>query len=362
MKKCLLLSVFLFFVFAISAQITQEQADNIVLERLDNETNAFSLYAKEKKQESFILTTSNSETIELEYACWVYFAKYTGKTNHKYLIVKESNGNLLEINVKNDEGPENIEEWRILYGKVWFMEHSLSETLCTWGEKFHDLIFPHGLDTATIIIINSNEELEDYINCVEGDYPSIDFTRYSLILLFHAKISHFNPPPIVKTFPTLHQISANEYELRVEEYYYEIPKWCASRILIPLITNKFEQNITFHVNYSKTWTSCKLKNLNYPFVGAESIVINSTEEYNNYFEDTDGIAPEIDFTKHTLLLVNGGQKTQVVTGSKLVKTGENSFEYKLRGIYSMIESTEVWVHKELVAKLPQGTNISVSYY
>jgi len=35
---------------------------------------------------------------------------YAGETNGKYLVVKESNGNLLEVNAKNDE----LDGWRVV--------------------------------------------------------------------------------------------------------------------------------------------------------------------------------------------------------------------------------------------------------
>ena len=115
MKKIILLITAPFaFIAALSAQTTQEQADSIVLERLHSETRAYTLYAKEGVQPEVTLTTSAGEVFELDYPCWVYCVKYTNETHIKYLIVKESNGNLLEINVRNDEDPADFEEWRIV--------------------------------------------------------------------------------------------------------------------------------------------------------------------------------------------------------------------------------------------------------
>ena len=115
MKKILIFLVIPFLFFStLSAQITQEQADQIVIERMSNELQYHSIYAKEDLQTGFEITTSLGETLELDYFCWVYYIDFTLKSNSKYLVVKESNGNLLEINTKNNEAPENLQNWRML--------------------------------------------------------------------------------------------------------------------------------------------------------------------------------------------------------------------------------------------------------
>ena len=95
----------------LSAQITQEQADEIVIEYMNHQTNDFTLYAKDKVQSMFEITTYAGEILELDYPCWVYYVS-SDEIKSKYLFVKESNGNLLEINTKNDE--ENLNTWRIV--------------------------------------------------------------------------------------------------------------------------------------------------------------------------------------------------------------------------------------------------------
>ena len=108
MKKILLLiaAPFAFF-FALSAQITQKQADGIVLERLSQETQP-TVYAKNGVQADMTVTTSAGETLELDYACWVYYYTNAGR----YLIVNASNGNLLEVNAKSNAEPSDLAEWR----------------------------------------------------------------------------------------------------------------------------------------------------------------------------------------------------------------------------------------------------------
>ena len=114
MKKLFVLLVAPCIVFStLSAQITQQEADDIVKQRLDDEGKPCTVYAKETVQtEGFTVITATGETLTLEYPCWVYYADYAGDTNGKYLIVKESSGNLLEVNTKKDTGPGDLTEWR----------------------------------------------------------------------------------------------------------------------------------------------------------------------------------------------------------------------------------------------------------
>ena len=115
MKRITLSILVLFFcTTSLQAQITQEEADIIVLERMSAVMELYTIYALEDVQTSYEITTSIGEMLELDYPCWVYYADFKEKTNGKYLIGKESNGNLLEVNTKNDEGPEELEEWRMV--------------------------------------------------------------------------------------------------------------------------------------------------------------------------------------------------------------------------------------------------------
>ena len=112
MKNIILIIVAPFvFLTALTAQITQQQADSIVMEHLSSETRDYSLYTKEGIQMGITITTSAGEALELDYSCWTYYANINFGC---YLIVKESNGNLLEINPKSSAKPDDLAEWRIL--------------------------------------------------------------------------------------------------------------------------------------------------------------------------------------------------------------------------------------------------------
>ena len=114
MKKILLLIVMPFVFFpALSAQITQEEADEIVLEHIINRystSSSYTLFAKEELQaEGITIAPSTGEVLELDYACWAYYVRYAN--TGRFLIVKANNGNLLEVNAKVDEG--DLAKWKI---------------------------------------------------------------------------------------------------------------------------------------------------------------------------------------------------------------------------------------------------------
>jgi len=120
MKKILLLIAAPFVLFStLSAQITQEQADSIVLERLNKEIQSYTLHAKEDVQKEMIITSAAGEMLELDYPCWVYYIRNDNNTGC-YLIVNENNGNLLEIKVTSYAEPNDLAEWRKIIDKVSF--------------------------------------------------------------------------------------------------------------------------------------------------------------------------------------------------------------------------------------------------
>ena len=178
MKKILLLIIAPFAFFsALSVQITQEEADKIVLERMSREIQPFIVYAKEDVQTETIITSANGETVEMDYPSWVYYINYIDN-DCRYLIVNESNGNLLNVNIKTEAVPNNLSEWRIVESiEIPFTNYSLTGTSCQWKR----LSYPYPYND-TVVIINNKEDLEKYIECIgENDYPVIDFSTHTLL-------------------------------------------------------------------------------------------------------------------------------------------------------------------------------------
>ena len=113
------MSALLAWTTLLTAQITREQADAVVLNYLGNEVEQQDLYVNTGTPASgdFSLTTSNGETIKAKYACWVYYLKESDLFQSRYLFVKAGDGNLLEVVASNDSGPSDLlTSWKTLKG------------------------------------------------------------------------------------------------------------------------------------------------------------------------------------------------------------------------------------------------------
>ncbi|MDR2929194.1 MAG: protease complex subunit PrcB family protein [Cytophagaceae bacterium] len=61
--------------------------------------------------------------------------------------------------------------------EIPFEEYSLEGTSCQWKELSKD-----SCNYSRLEIIDNNEELEKYIDCTNGIYPEIDFSKHTLLL------------------------------------------------------------------------------------------------------------------------------------------------------------------------------------
>jgi hypothetical protein len=104
-KTIVLMSVLFVWGTSIFAQITREQADNIVKEYLQNELIEYDIlyvHTDEPSQEGITITTSNEEIFTAKYACWTYFVDETEFSKRRYLFIKGDDGNILEVIANND--------------------------------------------------------------------------------------------------------------------------------------------------------------------------------------------------------------------------------------------------------------------
>ena len=346
MKKLLLLIALPFMFLTLSAQITQEQADAIVIEHIGNVASNFILYAKEDVQTGFEITTTTGEILELSYPCWVYYVHFTDETNGKYLIVKESNGNVLETNVKNDAGPDGLEDWLTI---LWYSEHSLTKTLCL-------LTNFDFFDPKRLIIINSHEDLNKYISCAEGNYPEVDFSRHTILLAFgHSEYS------IGNISKKLLQTSEDSFQLNLELDRYQLSNSRDESWQYAVITSKLSSESSVELNVTVKPASCHLKNLN-TFDSDILIVINSNEELKTYLECSDlNDFPEIDFTKHTLLLAAGTFAYGVgYVNKQLTKVAEKHYSFDIKILTKGTMGVSHWITRGLVAKLPADVVIALN--
>jgi len=92
--------------------------------------------------------------------------------------------------------------------EIPFTEYSLAGTSCQWKP----LSYPYPY-RDTVIIINSKEDLEKYIECIgESDYPVIDFSTHTL--LFAHGIASSGSVKINST--VLQQLSEQNYRMKIE--------------------------------------------------------------------------------------------------------------------------------------------------
>ena len=228
MKKIFLIIVAPFaFSLASMAQITQTASDSIVLERMSADPRTHTVYAK---TDGATISTAAGELLELNYSSWIYYIRYDDQTDEipaarHYFVVKESSGNLLEVNTKNDVSPD-LTAWRIVPDcpmSFIFKEYTLAGTSCQWTD----------FETDTLIIVNSDEELESYISCTGDNLPSINFSKYSLLLV--RSLSSSGIEYITKN---LQQTAINEYELDV---------------------NVFLNDLLFPIGWTLALITCKLE-------------------------------------------------------------------------------------------------------
>jgi len=241
MRRLILFLVFISSATGLFAQVTQSEADSIVLQRLSTDTRQHTILAKRDLQNGLSITTALGEILELDYSCWAYYVGYIEGTDSKanrYLIVKENSGSLLEVKTTNDIMPDSLVKWReVKLIDIPITEYSLESTSCQWESFAPD----------TVIVINSDAELENYLTCT--DYPAVDFNLYSLLLVRgstdYGTISH-----IIKD---LARLSAKEYRLNIKVQANDTS--ATEEWILAVLVPKLPQNSTVSLN------------LYYPIVG-----------------------------------------------------------------------------------------------
>ena len=86
--------------------------------------------------------------------------------------------------------------------EIPFEDYSLADASCQWANLAND---------NTIVVINTNEELNQYITCIGSEYSAIDFSKHTLLLA-----NGTTPNGIVEISNRLLQLSVNKYRLDIE--------------------------------------------------------------------------------------------------------------------------------------------------
>ena len=87
--------------------------------------------------------------------------------------------------------------------EIPFTEYSLTGTSCQWTNLDYN---------ESVIIINSNKELEKYINCTNsGSYLEIDFSKYTLLLVNGRSLNNITSIEPIR----LIQYSNRRYDIKI---------------------------------------------------------------------------------------------------------------------------------------------------
>jgi len=107
--------ILLIFSTSLSAQISRNEADEIVKKYLENKVaQVYPFYIKTDVTGDFTLTTSNRETFRVKYDCWIYLKSESAFSKTRYLFVNKDNGCLTEIVANNDAGPDDLSSWKVV--------------------------------------------------------------------------------------------------------------------------------------------------------------------------------------------------------------------------------------------------------
>ncbi len=113
------------------AQVTKEQADEIILQYIIDEemrTDVLLLETTSMLPNAEGISTitthlfGNYETFSIEYPCWVYHIYEWADVNccrpHRYLFVNKVTGNILEVKTKGSPYNPNPENWQLVSSAI----------------------------------------------------------------------------------------------------------------------------------------------------------------------------------------------------------------------------------------------------
>jgi hypothetical protein len=120
--------------------------------------------------------------------------------------------------------------------EISFTEYSLVGTLCQWTNLAYD---------GKIIIINSNKELEKYVECSNSSYPAIDFSKYTLLLVGGGVAGG------IGTLSKKVLLSSNKLILEIEIIFNDAAI-AGENWILALLTEKIDTDIKMELNVKTT--------------------------------------------------------------------------------------------------------------
>ncbi|MDR1226364.1 MAG: hypothetical protein LBK47_05625 [Prevotellaceae bacterium] len=132
--------------------------------------------------------------------------------------------------------------------EIPFEDYSLAGTPCQWTMLNND--------NDEVVVINSNEELNQYITCTSNDYPAIDFSKYTLLLAHGTASSSV----VSLGCSRLQQISEQGYTMNVDIVLGNAT--VMSDWQTPIIINKMgqESNVELKINTGYTNNGQEIEN------------------------------------------------------------------------------------------------------
>ncbi|MDR1983318.1 MAG: hypothetical protein LBQ28_00605 [Prevotellaceae bacterium] len=121
--------------------------------------------------------------------------------------------------------------------EISFTEYSLVGTSCQWTNLDYE---------GKVIVINSNEELAQYITCTEGSFPEIDFFGNTLLLARGGTVNG-----IGKITISFFQNSTYNYKLNITVHLgiTMVPEGWRVGILVPKLSNRAKISLDVKQTY-----------------------------------------------------------------------------------------------------------------
>ena len=224
MKKLLLLIILPYIFFsALQAQITWQEADKIVSELLNKETRSYILYA-EGYQYTFrtigiwdYYITPEARFI-LDYPGWHYCVQYYDESGRRYLIVKESNGALLEKPLRT---PYPL-HW---IGGSWTAIATSTSFLIAQDTDISNEFMPR-----QNLVIRTKEEWKNLLDSIKSTVVNrcfietdIDFSKYQVIAVISKKANAYLSIDITDITENADEIIVTVSNLITNKYYTMVP-------------------------------------------------------------------------------------------------------------------------------------------
>ncbi|MDL2256753.1 InlB B-repeat-containing protein [Bacteroidales bacterium OttesenSCG-928-I14] len=197
---------------------------------------------------SFVGENINIESQSVEHGKLAIAPENPERENHNFIAWFTDNGTFIN---EWDFNADIVTCDTTLYAKwegnypieIPFVDFFLDETRYQWKNLNYDYTRPF----YKVIVINSEEELENYIECIEGNsYPVIDFSTQSLLVANGIATSS-----VVTRSKRVQQLSEQSYEMEIEMLVGDAA--VMSDWYVPIIINKINDDSIIELLITKKY-------------------------------------------------------------------------------------------------------------